>query len=56
MVFIDQHDIGKLYVYGVKEKRKKKVRQKAFVTIVTACQRGSYTDLEEGCNIVMGQW
>ena len=32
--------------------RRRKARQKAFVTMVTGCQRGCYTDLEEGYNIV----
>ena len=46
MVFVEQHETRMSSQKGwrVKEKRRRNLKQKAFVTIVTTCQRG-YTDL-----------
>ena len=54
MVFVEQHETRMSSQKGwqVKEKRRRNLKQKAFVTIVTTCQRG-YTDLHRRCKCIV---
>ena len=53
MVFVEHHETRMSSQKGwqVKEKRRRNLKQKAFVTIVTTCQRG-YADLHWYIGIV----